>query len=183
MRRFVIPSTLALLATVSIALGHDPRTVAKEFTHTMMVEGSGKLSMTYKSLHWNEPVYVSFKANDQLRTRVLNAVWKKIGKLDTDFEVVIGGTKIGKGSYDLGITFDAKDNFSLILGAAGKDTVIPLKTASDGPMVDFLAFDIRPADPQKPDTFVIEGRGGKFRSSVELTVPALAPHEHGETKK
>ena len=183
MKRTIVPSVLVILAAVSIALGHDPRTVAKDFTHTMIIEGSGKLSMSYKSLHWNEAAYASFKKNDQLRTRVLNAVWKKIGKLESEFDFVLGGTKVAKGSYDLGITFDANDNFSLILGSAGKDTVIALKTASDGPLVDFLAFDIRPADPNKPDTFLVEGRGGKFRSSAELTVPALAAHEHGEMKK
>ncbi len=182
MKRTIVPSVLVIIAAVSIALGHDPRTVAKDFTHTLIIEGSGKLSVSYKSLHWNEAAYVSFKKNDQLRTRVLNAVWKKIGKLDAEFECVLGGAKIAKGSYDLGITFDANDNFSLILGNGGKDTIIPLKTASDGPLVDFLAFDIRPSDPNKPDAFVVEGRGGKFRSWAELTVPALSPHEH-EMKK
>jgi len=182
MKKAITASVLVILAAAAMAFGHDPRTVAKDFSHTMIIEGSGKLNVMYKSLHWNEAAYVSFKANDQLRTRVLNAVWKKIGKLDSEFEFVLGGTKIAKGSYDLGITFDANDNFSLILGSGGKDTIIPLKTSSDGPLVDFLSFDIRPASADKPDTFLLEGRGGKFRSVAELTVPALAPHEH-ETKK
>jgi hypothetical protein len=181
MKKLLI-SVLVILFAAPLSFGHDPRTVAKEFSHTLMVEGSGKLTVTYKSLHWNEPAYMALKKNDTQRQRVLGFLWKKIGTLNADFDVVIGGVQVPKGSYDFGLSFGSADDFSLILGSGGKDTTIPLQTSADGPLVAFLSFDLRPIDPEKPDTFLIEGRGGKFRSSAEVKVPALAPHEHGDKK-
>ena len=176
--RNVLLSALLVLTAVSFSLAHDPRTTAKEFSHSLNVEGSGKLALTYRSLHWNEPAYNTMKRDDNLRQRVVGSLWKRIGKVNADFDVVIGGVAVPKGSYDLGIHFGKADDFSLVLGAAGKDLTIPLKTVSDGPMVNYLTFDLRPTD--KPDTFLIEGRGGKFICSAELRVPSLAPHEHGD---
>jgi len=167
---------VVILCAAQLSLAHDPRSVAKDFSHSLMVEGAGKLTVTYKSLHWNEPAYNGLKTNEALRKRVVGGLWKKIGKLDTDFDVVMAGVTVPKGSYDFGLSFDDKDNFQLVLGAGGKDLMIPLQTAADGPLVNFLSFDFRPTD--KPDIFMVEGRGGKFRSSAEIKVPYLAPHDH-----
>jgi hypothetical protein len=156
---------------------HDPRTVAKDFSHTLSVEGAGKLTISYKSLHWNEPTYLNAKKNEQLRNRLVNGLWKKIGKVDSDFDLTIGGTAVAKGSYDLGISFGANDDFALVLRGAGKEISIPLKTAADGPDVPYLSFDIRPAG--EADAFLIEGRSGKFRCVAEVKVPFLGPqHQH-----
>src|SRR5262249_14590962 len=114
MRKTLLPMMLVLLVAVPMASAHDPRTVAKDFSHSLLVEGAGKLTITYKSLHWNEPAYVGLKKNDQLRQRVVGSIWKKIGKLDTDFDVVIAGVKVPKGSYDFGLWFDANDNFKIV---------------------------------------------------------------------
>src|SRR5262249_25850732 len=133
---------------------------------------------SYKSLHWNEPVYNTAKTNDALRQRLVNGLWKKIGKFDTDFDVVLGGVQVPKGSYSLGISFDASDNFKLVLGGADKELTIPLQTTADNAEVTFLSFDVRPTSDT--DSFVVEGRSGKFRSSAELKVPYLASHGHSE---
>jgi hypothetical protein len=176
MKRVLFSLSVLVLLSVQVVLAHDPRTVAKDFSHTLTIEGAGKLTLSYKSLHWNEPVYMSAKQNDQLRARLNAGVWKKIGKLDTDFDVTIGGVQVPKGSYSLGIGFGASDDFSLILGSGGKDITIPLQTASDSPVVTYLSFDLRPTSDT--DSFVLEGRSGKFRCSAEVKVPYLAPHEH-----
>ena len=173
-------SSLLVILFAAVAFAHDPRTVAKDFSHTLTVEGAGKLTLSYKSLHWNEQVYNTTKTNDQLRQRLNAGVWRKIGKLDSEFDVVIGGTAVPKGSYDMGISFGAKDDFALLLRGAGKDLKIPLQTSSDGPDVTYLSFDLRPTSDT--DSFVLEGRSGKFRCSAEVKVPYLAPHEHGDTK-
>jgi hypothetical protein len=175
MKKAFYTSVLVLMFAAA-ALAHDPRTVAKDFSHTLSVEGAGKLTLSYKSLHWNEAVYNQTKANAQLRTRLNAGVWRKIGKLDTDFDVVIGGTQVAKGSYDMGISFGANDDFALLLRASGKDLTIPLKTSADSPDVAYLSFDLRPTSDT--DSFVLEGRSGKFRCSAEVKVPYLAPHEH-----
>jgi hypothetical protein len=175
MKKAFYTSVLGLMFAAA-ALAHDPRTVAKDFSHTLSVEGAGKLTLSYKSLHWNEAVYNQTKANAQLRTRLNAGVWRKIGKLDTDFDVVIGGTQVAKGSYDMGISFGANDDFALLLRGGGKDLTIPLKTSADSPDVAYLSFDLRPTSDT--DSFVLEGRSGKFRCSAEVKVPYLAPHEH-----
>jgi hypothetical protein len=172
----VLFSCCLLPLFVAVVLAHDPRTVAKDFSHTLTVEGAGKLTLSYKSLHWNEAVYANTKKNDQLRQRLNAGVWRKIGKLDTDFDVVISGTQVPKGSYDMGISFGANDDFALLLRGGGKDLTIPLRTSADSPEVTYLSFDLRPTSDT--DSFVLEGRSGKFRCSAEMKVPYLAPHEH-----
>lgn len=177
MKRALYPFAV-LLVFAAVVSAHDPRTVAKDFSHTLTVEGAGKLTISYKSLHWNEAAYAQTKTNDQLRQRLNSTVWRKIGKFDADFDVVIGGTPVPKGSYDMGISFGAKDDFALSLRSGGKELSIPLQTSTDGPVVTYLSFDLRPASDT--DSFVIEGRSGKFRSWAEVKVPYLAPHEHAE---
>lgn len=177
-----ISSALAMVFALAVlALAHDPRTVAKEFSHSMKVEGAGILTLTYKSMHWNEPAYLGFKKNDQLRERVVGSLWKKIGTLQTDFDVVIAGVNVPKGTYDFGLWFDANDNFKIVLGGGGKDMKIDLTTVKDTNVVNYLTFDLRPTD--KADVFAIEGRGGNFRCSSEFKVPYLSEHDHPAEKK
>lgn len=180
MKKIVFSTLVVILSAAQIVLAHDPRTVAKDFSHTLTVEGAGKLTLSYKSLHWNEPVYLNTKKNEQLRQRLNAGVWKKIGKLDTDFDVVIGGTQVPKGSYDLGISFGASDDFAVVLRSGGKEMSIPLQTSADSPLVTYLSFDLRPASDT--DSFVLEARSGKFRCSAEVKIPYLAPHEHSDAK-
>ena len=173
MKKVLVSSTLVILFA-AIALAHDPRTVSKDFTHTLTLEGAGKLTLSYKSLHFNETNFNGRKAERSLVA--FNRLWKAIGKFDTDFEVVIAGVQVPKGSYTMGIGFDASDNFKLILGSGGKDIVIPMKFVEDGPVVNYLSFDLRPENAA--DIFTFEARYGKARVSAETKIPYLAPHEH-----
>jgi hypothetical protein len=175
MRKILTLSLFALLSCAQAAFAHDPRTVAKDFSHTLTVEGAGKLTISYKSLHYNEQVYATTKTNERTLANI-NRLWHKVGTFNTDFDVVIGGVQVAKGAYDLGISFDAKDNFKLILTSGGKDTTIPLQAATDGPVVGYLSFDMRPSNDT--DSFEFEGRYGKIRASAAVKVPYLAPHDH-----
>jgi hypothetical protein len=181
MKKILFSSLLIIFVASQIALAHDPRTVAKDFSHSMMIEGAGKLTLGYKALHWNEPAYEGMKKNETQRNRVLGTLWKNIGKFESEFDVVIAGVKVPKGSYTFGLWFGDKDNFKIVLASGGKDTLLDLTTAGDGPLVDYLTFDFRPTD--KPDTFTLEGRGGKFRCTAEVKVPYLSEHEHPAEKK
>jgi hypothetical protein len=177
MKKILILSVFAVLLAAQAVQAHDPRTVARDFSHTLSIEGAGKFTISWKSLHWNEPTYLNAKKNDQLRQRLNNGLWKKIGKVDTDFDIVIGGNQVAKGSYDLGITFGAADDFALVLRGAGKEMTIPLKTTNEASEVTYLSFDLRPASDT--DAFIIEGRSGKFRCSTDVKVPYLSDtHEH-----
>lgn len=177
MKKALISSLLVILFA-AVALAHDPRTVSKEFSHTLSLEGAGKLTLTYKSLHYNEANFNGRKV--EARMVAFNRLWKVIGKLDTDFAVVIGGVQVPKGSYNMGINFDANDNFKLVLGSGGKDILIPLQFAADGPSANYLTFDFRPENDS--DTFAIEARYGKARAWAETKVPYLSAHEHDGAK-
>jgi len=166
-------SLLLVVLFAAIARGHDPRTVSKDFSHTLTIEGAGKFTLSYKSLHYNDG---NFSARKGPALPNFNRLWKAIGKLDTDFAVIIGGVQVPKGSYTMGINFDANDNFKLILGSGGKDLTIPMQFAMDAPSANYLTFDFRPENDS--DTFLIEARYGKARVSAEAKVPYLAPHEH-----
>lgn len=177
MKKTLISSLLVILFA-AVALAHDPRTVSKDFSHTLTVEGAGKLTLSYKSLHYNEANFNGRKV--EARMVAFNRLWKVIGKLDTDFAVVIAGVQVPKGSYNMGINFDANDNFKLVLGSGGKDILIPLQFATDGPSANYLTFDFRPENDS--DMFAIEARYGKARVSAEAKVPYLSPHAHDAAK-
>ncbi|HLF84133.1 MAG TPA: hypothetical protein VI837_08170 [Blastocatellia bacterium] len=168
-----LTTSLLVILLGAVALAHDPRTVSKDFSHTLTVEGAGKLTLSYKSLHYND---ANFNARKGPALVQFNRLWKAIGKLDTDFAVVIAGMQVPKGSYTMGINFDANDNFKLVLGSGGKDLLIPLQFAMDSPSANYLTFDFRPENDS--DTFAIEARYGKARVSAEAKVPFLSPHDH-----
>jgi hypothetical protein len=159
-----------VLILATIGYGQAPKPEA-EFSHSLTVAGTGKLTLKYRSLHWNEPAYASAKSNPQIRERLNSGLWKRIGTLDSDFDFSIGGIDVPKGSYSLGINFDGNDNFKLVLGSGGKDIFVPLQTQQDSPVVNYLTFDVRPADA---DSFVLEGRSGKFRSWANIKMPATS---------
>lgn len=171
MKKAFLQSLMIMIVAAQFATAQDSRAVARGFTHTMSVEGAGNITLSYRSLHYNEPAYLSAKQNERTLTN-LNRLWKKIGKLDTDFDIMIGDVRVPKGSYDLGFNFDAKDNFKLILAAGGNELTIPLQAATDGPLVNYLSFDLRPENAT--DTFTFEGRYGKIRTSAAVKVPFLA---------
>ena len=173
-----LQSLLVVMLFGVAAFAHDPRTVSKDFSHTLTLEGAGKLTLSYKSLHYNETQFNNRKAPQALTN--FNRLWKVIGKFETEFPVVIAGTEVPKGTYTMGINFDANDNFKLVLGSGGKDILIPLQFASDGPSANYLTFDFRPENDS--DTFAIEARYGKARVSAETKIPYLAPHERNDKK-
>jgi hypothetical protein len=174
MKKFLLMICVLVLGLAQIASAHDPRTVARDFTHSVAIEGAGKLSLSYKSLHFNETNFNARKGAQQLTA--FNRLWKSIGKFDTEFDIVIAGVQVPKGSYTFGINYDANDNFKIVLASGGKDTVIPVKFATDSPVVNFLSFDIRPENDT--DAFTIEGRYGSARVWGDIKVPYLAPHQH-----
>src|SRR2546423_8732690 len=129
----LVSSLIVVLFAMQMAFAHDPRTVAKNLSHTLTIEGAGKLSLSYKSLHFNEP---GFNARKTERNMIaFNRLWKNIGKFDSEFDVTIGGIVVPKGSYTIGFNFDANDNYKLVLAAGGKDLLIQLTAAMDGPSV------------------------------------------------
>ncbi|MEK6302564.1 MAG: hypothetical protein AABO41_17775 [Acidobacteriota bacterium] len=176
MKKMLFSALIIVLSAVQIAMAHDPRTASRDFSHTLTVEGAGKLTISYKALHWNEPVYLNTKKNEQLRQRLNAGLWKKIGKLDSEFDIVIGGTAVAKGSYDLGISFGANDDFGLLLRSGGKEITVPFKTSAGASEVAYLTFDLRPSSDT--DSFVLEVRSGKFSCAAEVKVPYLAAHDH-----
>jgi len=177
MKKTLISSLLVVLSAAA-ALAHDPRTVSKDFSHTLSIEGAGKLTLSYKSLHYNDANFNARKTERALPQ--FNRLWKAIGKFETDFAVVIAGVQVPKGSYTMGINFDANDNFKLVLASGGKDLMIPMQFAMDAPSANYLTFDFRPENDS--DTFAIEARYGKARVTAEAKVPYLSPHEHDAAK-
>ena len=171
-------STLLVILLGAVALAHDPRTVAKDFSHSLTVEGAGKLTLSYKSLHYNDTNFNARKTQRALPQ--FNRLWKAIGKFETDFPVVIAGVEVPKGTYSMGINFDANDNFKLVLGSGGKDIMIPLQFSMDGPSTNYLTFDFRPENDS--DTFAIEARYGKARSHGDSkSAFPIASRSPGET--
>jgi len=177
MRRLV-SSLIVVLFAAQLIMAHDPRTVAKNLSHTLSIEGAGKLSLSYKSLHYNEQGFNARKTERALTN--YNRLWKSIGKYDSEFDVTIGGVTVPKGSYTLGFNYDANDNYKLVLSSGGKELMIPMTSAMDGPAVNYLSFDVRPDNDT--DTFTVEVRYGKLRTAAEMKVPYLAPHEHDDKK-
>lgn len=178
MRRVLFSSLLVVLVAAQVVIAHDPRTAAKNFSHVFSLEGAGKLTVSFKSLHFNEAGFNARKTERAMAN--FNRLWKSVGKLDAEFDIVIAGVQVPKGSYVLGFNYDANDAFKLVLGSGGKDIVIPLQSALDNPSVNYLTLDVRPEN--ETDTFAIEARYGKLRAWAEMKVPYLAPHDHPADK-
>ena len=68
----------------------------------------------------------------------------------------------------------------MVFKGADKTVQAPMKVTSDNPEFPYLTFAIYPTD--KPDIFVLEGRCGKYRGTVDLKVPYLAEHTHAAPK-
>lgn len=178
-RLFVMVSlTLALFAVT--ALAHDPRTVIKDYGASLSIEETGKFSLVFKALHWNEASFQQVQANPQVRKRLNDTVWAKIGSATLDFDIVAGESTLPKGSYSVGINFTDLNQLQLVFKSGEKSYSIPLKTTDAGMQSEYLSFAFFPTEA--PDTFEIEGRYGKFKATQSIKVPALATHAH-ETKE
>src|SRR2546423_15662431 len=125
MKRLFASLIVALFAA-QLTLAHDPRTVAKNLSHTLSIEGAGKLTLSYKSLHYNEQGFSQRKTERALTN--YNRLWKNIGKFDSEFDVTIGGVAVPKGSYTMGFNYDANDNYKMVISGGGKKPVIPKTT-------------------------------------------------------
>ena len=68
-----------------------------------------------------------------------------------------------------------------MLKGADKAATVPLRATTDNPDVPYLTFALFPTD--KPDTFVLEARCGRYRALADVKVPYLAEHTHAEPHK
>jgi hypothetical protein len=181
MKKLACNILVLLCCAAAAALAHDPRTTAKEFSHGLKIEGAGDLNLIYKAMHFNEATYKRMQADEKLRTQMNSRVWSNIGSADAGFDLALGDQSIAKGKYTLGLSIDANDQFAVVLNAGGNAIKIPLKISSENPDLPFLTFAIYPTD--KPEMFVLEGRCGKYRGTVDLKVPYLAEHAHPAAKQ
>ena len=167
--------------TVALALAHDPRTTAKDFEHRLHIDGAGALDLRYKAMHFNAASFKRIQIDDQQRERMNTGVWSNIGSLHAGFDVVVGDQALAQGQYTLGLNFGRNDTFALVLKGADKAATVPLRATTDNPDVPYLTFALFPTD--KPDTFVLEARCGRYRALADVKVPYLAEHTHPEPRK
>ena len=180
MKRMIAAWTLVAWGALSLALAHDPRTTAKDFSHGLKIEGAGDLSFIYKAMHFNETTYKRMQSEPAFRERLNAKVWSSIGSVTSDFEWVLGDQKIQKGKYVLGLSIEPGDAFQIVLSGGDTSVKIPLKMTSETADVPYLTFAIYPT--AKTDTFVLEGRCGKFRGTADFKVPYLGEHSHPTAK-
>jgi hypothetical protein len=178
----VLTSALLFIAfTARLAVAHDPRTTAKTFAHHLTIDGLGNFAVTYKGMHFNETAYKRFQTDAAIRNRVNTGVWNQLGSANVDFDVTIADQALSKGKYDFGLNIEENEGFSLLFKKQDKSVKIPLTVTTDATGVPYLSFVIMPTE--KPDTYVIEGRGGKYRGVATMKVPGMAEHAHPVEKK
>ena len=114
MHRKIAAWTLAIWGALSLALAHDPRTTAKDFSHGLKIEGAGDLSFVYKAMHFNETTYKRMQSEAAFRDRLNAKVWSSIGSVTSDFEWVLGDQKISLASF-LQHEVDGGDAVPLVL--------------------------------------------------------------------
>ncbi len=172
----VTAGILIFCCAVLLLQAHDPRTTAKTFSHSLEIEGAGEFELNYKAMHFNEPVYTRMQAEEKLRDRLNANVWNAIGRADVGFEVAVANQAIPKGKHGFGLNIEPNEGFTLVFKTSEKTIKVPLQVTKENPEVPYLTFAIFPTD--KPDTFVLEGRCGKYRGTADLKVPYLAEHTH-----
>ena len=164
---------LVLLPTA--VWGHDPRTTAKEVGVSLSIEGSGDLTIKYKGMHFNQPTYERMKSSAELRQLVNAGLWNNIGTAEVGFDVVIGTEALPKGTYQFGLNVDGDDQFSWVFRSGEITKTITLKV-QPGVDVSYLTLAFTPT--AAPDTFVLEGRCGRFHGTTLVKIPALQEHKH-----
>ena len=155
--------------------GHDPRATAKEVGVSLSIEGSGDLRIKYKGMHFNQPTYERMKSSAEMRQRMNAGLWNNIGTAEVDFDVVIGTEALPKGTYQFGLSVDGDDQFSWVFRSGEIKKTIALKVQS-GVDVPYLTLAFTPT--AAADTFVLEGRCGRFHGTTVVRIPALQEHKH-----
>ena len=79
MRKAAVSLIGVLCCTAILALAHDPRTTAKDFSHGLKIEGAGDLNLSYKAMHFNVATYKRMQEDGQFRARMNSGVWSNIG--------------------------------------------------------------------------------------------------------
>lgn len=180
MKKVLMTAFFIYCLTVIWIQAHDPRTTAKTFSHALEIQGAGKFELNYKAMHFNEPVYKRMQADEKLRDRLNANVWNAIGTTDVEFDIVLADQPVTKGKYPFGLNVEPNEGFSLVLKTKEKTAKVPLQVSANNSDVPYLTFALYPTD--KPDTFVLEGRCGKYRGTTEVKVPYLAEHSHPAAK-
>ena len=93
MKRMIAALTIVAWGALSLALAHDPRTTAKDFSHGLKIDGAGELSFIYKAMHFNENTYKRMQSEPAFRERLNANVWSSIGSVVAEFEVGAGRPK------------------------------------------------------------------------------------------
>src|SRR5438874_2468911 len=109
MRKAAVSLIGVLCCTAILALAHDPRTTAKDFSHGLKIEGAGDLNLSYKAMHFNVATYKRMQEDGQFRARMNSGVWSNIGAAEAGFDVVLGDQALPRGKYTLGLSIDAQD--------------------------------------------------------------------------
>ena len=86
MRKAAVSLIGVLCCTAILALAHDPRTTAKDFSHGLKIEGAGDLNLSYKAMHFNVATYKRMQEDGQFRARMNSGVWSNIGAAEAGFE-------------------------------------------------------------------------------------------------
>lgn len=176
MKRNLVSVAFACLFLALALWAHDPRTTAKEVGVSLAIEGSGHLTIKYKTMHFNQPVYERMKGNEQFRERMNSQLWNNIGTAEVGFDVLVGNDTLPKGTYQFGLNIEPGDQFSLTFTSGDVKKKIPLKVET-GADVPYLTLALSPTDAS--DTFTLEGRCGTFRGTAPLKLPDLHPeHKH-----
>ena len=168
---FVLP----LIFLPTAVRGHDPRTTAKEVGVSLSIEGSGNLTIKYKGMHFNQATYERMKSSAELRQRMNTALWNNIGTAEVGLDVVVGAEALPQGTYEFGLNVDGEDQFSLVFRSGEITKTFALEVQS-GVDVPYLTLAFTPT--ADPDTFLLEGRCGRFQGTTLVKIPAQQEHKH-----
>src|SRR5207247_4640706 len=120
MRKAAVSLIGVLCCIAILALAHDPRTTAKDFSHGLKIKGAGDLNLSYKAMHFNVATYKRMQEDGQFRARMNSGVWSNIGAAEAGFDVVLGDQALPRGKYTLGLSIDAQDAFSVVFKVAAR---------------------------------------------------------------
>ena len=163
MARFA-PVVLTCLIAVGSALGpapalaHDPRTTAKKLSQTLEVEGIGRLTFEYRSLHFNPEMFERARTNPGFMNLLNTQVWGRMGRATLGFDIVSRGLKLVPGDYEFGINMTPAEEFSVVLWQGEAKKELRLDVERDPKPVPYLTIAL--VATAMPDTFVLEARCG-----------------------
>ncbi|HEX9635908.1 MAG TPA: hypothetical protein VGB99_00125 [Acidobacteriota bacterium] len=164
---------LVFLLSVLPAPAHDPKSTAPRLQVRLGLGHGQALQIEYLALHWNPRAYRNILASDRMLRYKNASLFGDLGTARFDVAVVLDGTELPAGEYQLGFLLQADGSWRLRLEGAGGQATLATRTEGATLRSDYLTIALIPAPP---NAVWLEAACGPHQTRHRIEVPFLTQH-------